>query len=837
MSRFLTRNLTKIRLSIGLTSISVTFMLIASFFGVFPDSDKLNVEAHKRVAMAVAANGTLLVSQGDIKRMEAILSVIVDKDSGLQQAIIKTKDGGVVASVGEVAAESSFSSVSVPIWSGADRWGTITLSFTQTYTTVWSALYKEPLARFILFVSALTFLAFFFYLGRMLKVLDPSQAIPDRVRSALDTMAEGLLVLDHKDNIVLANQAFSNLVDRPQKILVGMNSSLFNWLNIDGSKFVSAQSPWVQAMKTGEAVMGRRVRLRLEMGNTHTFMVNCSPVLSDSGKAGGVLVSFDDVTELEKKELELIRSKEDADRANKSKSEFLANMSHEIRTPMTAIMGFSEVLRRGYGSGEKNLEYLNTITKNSNHLLELINDILDLSKVESGQIEIEKGSVKIYQIVSDVVEVLAISAQNKGIDIFYEPQTDMPIDVVTDPGRIRQIITNLLGNAIKFTESGSVRIKTYWDDSNNRVRIDVIDTGIGMTEAQSASVFDAFVQADSSITRRFGGTGLGLTISKRYAEALGGNISVESQPGQGSCFTLYVDAGAADETTMIPIEGQKNVSDHLSNKEVTWRMPNANIMVVDDCEENRDLIQLLLESQNLSVDTFEGGEIAIRQVAKKTYDMILMDVQMPVMDGYTAVRRLREAGVSIPIYALTAHAMKGIEKKCVAAGFSGYIAKPIKIDLLIETVALCIGGEKQEAQTVDEIPTLNQLELHVSPSGGDEWDLDQKIVSSLQDNAKYLPIISKFVDRFDRQIEDLFEYNDSSQFDDLIALAHKLKGSSGTVGYYEFTEPFHQLEKAAMSTDQTKIGECLNSIKNMSLCIDRSQLNVPSRPEPAKAVR
>lgn len=839
MFKFLRAQKTKIRLAVGLTSIAVTFMLIGSFLKILPDADDMNVQAHVRVAQVVAANGTLLVSQGDLKRMEAVLADIIIKDPGIKRASITTADGEELIVVGEAKVSEGWNNISVPIWSGKSKWGTIALSFKQLHPPVWYAFYEQPLVRYILLVSLLCFIAFYFYLGRMLKVLDPSQAIPDRVRSALDTMAEGLLVLDAKYNIVLANQAFSHIVDKSQGDLVGMNSARFEWLNTDGAQFNIKQSPWAMALRRGRPVMGKRIRLKLNSGFIHTFMVNCSPVLGDKGKAGGVLISFDDVTVLEQKEIELILSKEEAEVANKSKSDFLANMSHEIRTPMTAIVGFSEVLRRGYGNGEKSMQYLDTITKNSNHLLELINDILDLSKVESGQIEVEKNSVKVYQVIGDVVEILNISAKNKNIDLTYEPQGDMPVEVVTDSGRVRQILTNLIGNAIKFTQSGGVTVKSVWDEENNRVRVEVVDTGIGMTESQASHVFEPFVQADSSITRRFGGTGLGLTISKRYAEALGGDISVHSDMGKGSCFTLLLDAGEANMQEMVSIEKQKEISAHLGDEAVYWKMPEANILVVDDSEENRDLLELLLHNQGLNLDTVDDGLAALKQVNEKDYNMVLMDVQMPGMDGYTAVKKMREQGIDLPVYALTAHAMKGIEQKCLNAGFSGYIAKPIQIDFLIETVAKCVGGERLSKEEAEKIPTLTPTLLPLGLSSTDPanggWVSGQAIASTLQDNPRYLPIIAKFVNKLDLQLEALCQYKELEQFDAVFDLAHKLKGSAGTVGYSVFTEPFHKLEMAANDIDQIKIDEYLELIKNMSRCIDRDKLS-PSKNSDEKIV-
>lgn len=820
MFRLLKKHGTKFRLAVGLTSITVTFMLLVSFLPILPNADQLNIQAQSKVARVVAANGTLLISQNDVKRMEAILLNIINNDTGVLGAEISKSNGEVVVALGSERQQAHLNEISVPIWQEDKEWGKVKLYFKQLYSNEWQAFYQQPLVQFILVVSSLCFIAFFFYLGRMLKMLDPSQAIPDRVRSALDTMAEGLLVLDAKHNIVLANQAFAEIIGLKQAELIGLNALRFNWLNVDGSEFKKADAPWSHALSKAEAVISQRIRLRLNNGLTHTFMVNCSPVLGNNGKAGGVLVSFDDVTVLEQKELELIRSKEEAEIANQTKSDFLANMSHEIRTPMTAIMGFTEVLKRGYGDGQKSAEYLETINKNSRHLLALINDILDLSKVESGQIDVEKVPSPIHHTIGDVIEVLSISAKKKNIDLIYSPAGKIPSQLITDASRLRQILTNLIGNAIKFTQRGSVTVTTRWS-KKGCLEIAVKDTGIGMTETQQNNVFAPFVQADSSITRRFGGTGLGLTISKRYAQALGGDISVNSQFGEGSCFTLTINAPAKENCDWVSIEDQKKQRSAVAEETVHWRIPSAKIMVVDDSEENRDLIELLLQSHGLKVVKMANAQSAIERQTKETFDLILMDVQMPGMDGYTAVKKLRANGVTLPIYALTAHAMKGIEQKCLNAGFSGYIGKPIKIDVLVSTLAQCLGGEKLTTEEVKAAPTLSTFNVIKDDKVLDKWSPGEVIRSTFQSNAKYHTIIQRFVEKLELDVKSLNQFLEQADFEGLSELAHKLKGSAGTVGFYDFTTPFHRLEQYSNAKNIAEIKVQLKIIEQMVGAIEK----------------
>ena len=820
---------TQYRLAVGLTSITVTLMLIGGFIGLLPDQQQLRLQGRAEVAEVVAANSTLLLTHADAARMEAVLHQVVRRNPDMVYALIKRESGEEIARVAktdlppEIAALEILDKVDVPIWSGKEKWGSVELHFTPAYPPGITGFLQQPLVHYITFVSAISFLFFFFYLGRMLKLLDPSQAIPDRVRSALDTMAEGLLVLDARQNIVLANQAFARILGRNAADLVGLNCRRFAWSNVDDSPFDAKKSPWGSAIERGKPVTSRRIRLQLESGETRTFMVNCSPVLANNGKAGGVLVSFDDVTVLEQKEIELLKSKEEAEIANQSKSIFLANMSHEIRTPMNAIMGFTEVLQRGYGDGENYRQYLDTIAKNSRHLLELINDILDLSKVESGQIEVERLPCALHDIILDVVETLGIAAQNKGIELIYKPVSELPATVQTDPGRVRQIITNLVGNAIKFTSSGSVTVISRYAKSSKGgdVSVEVIDTGIGMTEAQQQKIFDPFVQADSSITRRFGGTGLGLTISRKFAMALGGDIAVASEAGKGSRFTLTIDAGDCSGVALLSPKQILAARSEQVQEQSDWQMPKVHVLVVDDSEENRDLIRLVLNHQGVTVTVATNGVQALQIVRDNQYQLILMDVQMPEMDGYTAVGKMRELGIKTPVVALTAHAMKGIEQKCIQAGFDGYLGKPIKIDGLLEKVASYIGGKRVE-RAVSAIPVLQDRAKNKMSRLSSKRDDKAPVVSILQNNEKYRPIVSKFVRKLAEQLEEIRTLHHAGNYEELAILAHKIKGSAGTVGFYAFTEPFFKLETAAHQRDDEKINYAMLDITQLFERIDPS---------------
>ncbi len=390
-----------------------------------------------------------------------------------------------------------------------------------------------------------------------------------------------------------------------------------------------------------------------------------------------------------------------AESANYSKSEFLANMSHEIRTPMTAILGFAELLR---GSLENRSDIspeckqaVDTIHRNGEYLLQIINDILDLSKIEAGKLIIEHIPCNPYQIMQEVKSLIQVRADAKGLSLTLEVIGKLPRTITTDPTRLRQILINLIGNAIKFTETGGARLIAQFVESPSEgpaIRFDVVDTGIGMSAEQVACLFTPFQQADASMTRRFGGTGLGLTISKRLAVMLGGDIAVESELGKGSAFHVTVATGPLEGVEFIDYAEQ--VSAPLTPPE-TQATPEpsrieARILLVEDGPDNQRLISFLLRKAGAEVSLAENGAIAVEQVLSArdqgmAFDIILMDMQMPIMDGYQATRTLREKGYTGPIIALTAHAMEGDREKCLAAGCDDFATKPIDRKRLLATIS------------------------------------------------------------------------------------------------------------------------------------------------------
>jgi len=393
-----------------------------------------------------------------------------------------------------------------------------------------------------------------------------------------------------------------------------------------------------------------------------------------------------------------------AEAASQAKSEFLANMSHEIRTPMTAILGYADLLdNEGSLATDhaQSADAIRTIRSNANHLLTIINDILDMSKIEAGQMTVELIQTNPTQLAVEVASLIQPSGNGKGVQVRVCYDSPIPAYIQSDPTRLRQILLNLAGNAIKFTEIGSVAIHVDCDVEAEQIRFRVVDTGIGMTPEQRDAIaqFEAFSQADTSTTRKFGGTGLGLRISRSLATILGGGLKIESEAGVGSTFTAIVRTGKLDGVEMLAPDTIPTFSESLyavrpaEIKELRNNLPLASmrILLAEDGPDNQRLISFHLKKAGAGVQIVENGQTAVETIQRaddaSMPDLVLMDMQMPILDGYGATRKIRQDGYSLPIIALTAHAMAGDREKCRDAGCDDYLTKPIDKATLVETCA------------------------------------------------------------------------------------------------------------------------------------------------------
>ncbi|HED52584.1 MAG TPA: response regulator, partial [Phycisphaerales bacterium] len=449
----------------------------------------------------------------------------------------------------------------------------------------------------------------------------------------------------------------------------------------------------------------------------------------------------------------LIRATEAANTASRAKSEFLANMSHEIRTPLNGILGFTDMLCRDGDSisDEERREWLEVIHASGKHLLQLINNILDLSKVEADQLEIERTECVPMEMLSDVASVMRVQADQKSIDLNIEYANAIPRTIETDPTRLRQVLTNLIGNALKFTDRGGVTIKTRFertDDGQASLIFDVIDTGTGIPEDKLETIFNPFSQADTSITRKFGGTGLGLAISRRLAAALGGTLEVSSTLGKGSTFTLTIPVNMPDGAELVDgLQAEAVRKAHRKTNDSSNSVKlNGHILLVDDGQTNRQLIELLLRRAGAEVTTADNGHRGYTLATQNDYDLILMDMQMPIMDGYTAAEHIRNHGISTPIIALTASAMKGDRERCLEAGCNDYLTKPVDINELLSAVAKWISYLDESGG-----PLVCEEQSAQQPAG----EVSALISSLPTDDPEFREIIIEYVENLTNQLEEM----------------------------------------------------------------------------------
>ena len=510
------------------------------------------------------------------------------------------------------------------------------------------------------------------------------------------------------------------------------------------------------------------------------------------------------------RELEIKR--QEADRATRAKSDFLATMSHEIRTPLNAIIGMADVLS-GTALTPEQKKCVDVSQRNGVGLLNLINDILDLSKVESGKVELEAAGFDLREVIAKAMEVIEVRSAAKGLALRQVISPEVPSFLIGDANRLRQVIINLLGNAIKFTERGWLEVRVEPDPEDNRpgcLRFAISDTGIGIPPDKVGLIFESFAQADSSTTRKYGGTGLGLAISRQLVELMGGRIWVESTVGSGSTFFFTAKLGVQEDQAQD--ESKRDAPKDSASAAGEGLLSGLRILLADDSEDNRFLILSYLSRSQASIDIAENGEIATRMFRSGDYDLVLMDVEMPVMDGYTAVgeiRRFEQASGAraTPVLALTAHAFAEMVAQGRSAGFTSQLTKPIRKNTLLEALAeyASKGLRPQELpQPATARNASGPIRVLIEPGMEDAAPL-------------YLEKRRKDVPQYRQALA-------GQDFDTIRTLGHKMKGTGAGYGFPELSSIGAAIEQAAARKDESTVRMKVNEL---ALYVDTVELEYP----------
>ena len=626
---------------------------------------------------------------------------------------------------------------------------------------------------------------------------------------------------------VLDGAAYTIISTTPEGTIVTFNQAAEKQLGYSAAEVIGQQTPGIFHLP--EEVAARAAELSLELGReiepgfevfvaksrlgkpdecewtyvrkdgSHFPVLLCVTTLFDmQGQVIGYLGIGSDITVQKRAAQELLQAKEIAEAASQAKSDFLATMSHEIRTPMNGIIGMSCLLL-DTELAPKQREMVDAVRHSGDALMTIIEDILDFSKIEARKLELVEEAFRLDSVISGVVDLLQHKAASRAIDLIVRVAPDVPDSFMGDPGRLRQILMNLVGNGIKFTDEGSIRIQVSRLNSTAagsvNLEISVTDTGIGMSEEQQSLLFQAFSQVDSSTTRRFGGTGLGLAISKRLVELMGGSIGVESKRQEGSRFWVRLPLRVV-EARQTPFKDERGVSDEPA-AQTTFSGTKPRLLLVEDNEVNARMAMMMLEKHGCPSEIARDGEEAVERFASGVYDGILMDCHMPVMDGYEATRAIRTLEASpqwkrprCRIIAMTANVMAGERERCLAAGMDDYVSKPLRAKALVEAL--------------HRVPVLAAPEPHtaVLPCPADDTPSAREALQQLADELSTDDTIELIENWFKDTPERLLELEKLSGTDDQATLrrtAHSLKGSSSLFGLSSIHRLCCELEQSAVN--------------------------------------
>jgi PAS domain S-box-containing protein len=607
------------------------------------------------------------------------------------------------------------------------------------------------------------------------------------LKQYVEAIPDGVMVINNKKEIVLLNQSGINMLGL-KKGEYDRLDSLMQHIHLvsadDPTQSLPADLLPVNRALTEEKLPGNKLNLILN-NKIKNLESNVSPIYEIGGEVAGAITVFRDITDRVSYERMLENARFVAEKSLRVKDIFLSNVSHEIRTPLNAIIGFTNLLE-GEIKDPQNLEYVSYIQLASRNLLELINDLLDFSKIEAGQVQPEKIATSLRELISSVSVLIGQRAREKGVDYQVSLADDLPEIIQTDHLRLTQILLNVCGNAVKFTDKGSVKLSVEsaapQDNNFQTIRFSIEDTGIGISEDKIHDIFDRFVQASENTTRLFGGTGLGLSIVKSLVTLLGGTINVSSEPNKGTTFVIECPF------KVLGTESYENTEQLQAD--LSLPLPGISILVAEDNLLNQKLLRAIFERLNFEFTIVNNGLEAVELLQQQEqFDLVIMDLQMPIMDGYTAIKKIRkDISATLPIITMTAHALVGEKEECIRIGANGYISKPFKQQELISTIRQITGTDairesKTKAAIQDKSTASGSLLNlnYLNEITGGSTELRNELIDMFEQESKtQLPVIHKAGTAKDAEI--------------LIQAVHKYRSSLFSVGLLSTADKYKVIE-------------------------------------------